>query len=465
MRGHLRALCVVFALSVLAGCGGAGVLLVWGNARIDRQLVAGLAGGEPGAGATRRVVNVLVVGSDTRDGLSEQERKRLGVFEADGSRTDTMMLAQLEVNGDGRAAVLSLPRDLLVTRCDGTQGKLNAAYHVGEVRDGDGPSCLVDTVSDATGIDIHHYLEVSFAGFVEAVDAIGGVGLYLQEPFSDAQAHLELPAGCVTLDGRNALAFVRARQVDSDYGRMARQQRFVKEMVRDVAELGTLADPAGVVGLVDSLAGAVRTDEGLGATELRDLALGLRGLRSDEVRVHSVPSQTIDLAGVSYEQVERASAERLFAAFRDQQVLSQPVADARDVEPVVTIRNATDIDGLAASTQALLRSQGWEVAEVSNAEAPQVATRVYAPPELAAAGDRLAAQLLDAEVVVNGPGEPLIVELGSDLDLDTVAALTPAGGATEPVPEPVPSERQSARASRGTAPAAYTGAELTDVDC
>lgn len=166
--------------SVLLGMGTAAGVMGWGIGQIDRSFVAGLIRSDSEATASApKLVNVLVVGNDSRDGLTRAQIRSFGTGEAEGNRTDSIMLVQLEVDGPGRGAVLSFPRDLLTTRCDGTSGRINAAYGIGVERDGDGPSCVVQTVSSLTGVDIHHYVEVSFAGFLEVVDALGGVGLYL----------------------------------------------------------------------------------------------------------------------------------------------------------------------------------------------------------------------------------------------------------------------------------------------
>src|SRR6056297_1054617 len=187
--------------------------MLWANAQIPRQEVGGLA--SRGSGP----INVLLVGSDSREDLSDDERRELSTGSAEGERTDTIIL--LSVDG-GDVALLSFPRDLWVTRCDGSVGRINAATRVG------GPSCLATTVSSLSGIDIHHYATVTFGGFRDLVDAVGGVELCLEAPIADRDAGIDLPAGCQVLDGTDALGFVRVRKIDDDFGRMGRQQEFLR---------------------------------------------------------------------------------------------------------------------------------------------------------------------------------------------------------------------------------------------
>jgi LCP family protein required for cell wall assembly len=141
----------------------------------------------------------------------------------------------------GRTALLAFPRDLLVTRCDGSTGRINVAEAIG------GPSCLVQTVRELSGIDVQHYLRVTFGGFVDVVDAVGGVELCLEEPIDDRDAGIDLPAGCQVLEGPDALGYVRVRKIDDDLGRIQRQQRFLQALARRGrgAEHDAQPDPLG----------------------------------------------------------------------------------------------------------------------------------------------------------------------------------------------------------------------------
>lgn len=179
---------------------------------LPREPVGGLA--RSGVGSGGGPLHVLITGSDSREGLTAEERIALTTGSAGGERADTIIL--LTVHG-GRAGMLSFPRDLSVERCDGSVGRINGALAIG------GPTCLVETVHRVSGIRAHHHVTVTFGGFRDVVDAVGGVELCLDGPIRDRSAGIDLPAGCQVLDGAEALGFVRVRMIDSDLARIQRQ--------------------------------------------------------------------------------------------------------------------------------------------------------------------------------------------------------------------------------------------------
>jgi LCP family protein required for cell wall assembly len=463
-----------FVVAVLLGLGGAAGAVHWGLAKIDRTLVAGLVGAEAQAAAPdaqepqTRLLNVLVVGNDRREGLTREQIREFGTGQAEGNRTDSLMLLQLELDGEGRGAVLSFPRDLLVERCDGSHGRINAAYQVGIERDGDGPSCVVETVAEHTGVDIHHYLEVSFAGFVKVVDALGGVGLYLDEPMYDAKAHLDLPAGCVRLEGAQALGFVRARHLDNDFGRIARQQRFIKETLREATQLGVLANPPQLLRIIDAAASSVQTDDRLGLAEMREIALGMRRLTAQGLAVHTVPGEAQLSAGTWYVREDEMAARQLFASFADGSVLRDgpPVTERPTVKakPTVDVLNASDEAGLAAAAAEYLESEGFTIGEVGNAELGGLeTTRILYGPELAEQAAELIELFGDADVIEGVSGLPLTLKLGADASVAQLRELIP-----EPSPSAEPVDDVIARRFASPTPSpqpTYRGAEMTDVDC
>ena len=472
-----------FLASVLLGACAAAGLVHWGLAKIDRSVVAGLvshdqaAAAEPALHEGPELLNVLIVGNDSREGLSAEERRKYGTGNHEGTRTDTVMLVQLELNGEGRGAVLSFPRDLLVTRCDGTRGRINAAYGLGLERNGDGPSCLVETVTDLTGVEINHYVEISFAGFLKVVDAIGGVGLYLNEPLADAQAHIDLPAGCVELRGRDALGFVRARHIDNDFGRIARQQRFLKETVREATELGVLTNPSRLYRLIDAAASAVKTDDGLDLAGMREIADGMRRLTAGGLQVHTVPAEATLTGGTWYVLEKPKPAERLYRSFRDGTVLQAPPraaaseaseASERPSLPSVTVLNATGRAGLAALAGELLEYQGYGLADVGDDDEPDLErTRILHPPELADAAAGLAKLFPQAQVVQGVKGLPLTLKLGADVSAGELRDQLPKSDKPDGANITGGTERATAteKAEAQATEPAYRGAEMTDVDC
>jgi len=180
---------------------------------------------------------ILLVGSDSRQDLTQQQRIELGTGSTDGSRTDTMMI--LYTPRTGRSVLISLPRDSYVAIPGQGRSKLNAAYALG------GPKLLMQTVEQNTGLRMDGYLEVGFTGFVGVVDAVGGVDVCLDNPIQDQDSHLDLQAGCQTLNGVTALGYVRMRKADpqGDFGRMQRQREVIGLLVHKIVSPWTVLNP------------------------------------------------------------------------------------------------------------------------------------------------------------------------------------------------------------------------------
>ena len=243
-------------------------------------------------------VNYLVVGSDTREGLSAAELKLLrvgSVKSAAGARSDTMMLVHISKSRDN-AVIISLPRDSLVTipahtSQDGKsqvaemQGKLNSAFAWG------GAPLLIQTLEAKMNLRIDHYVEVNFAGFKNVVDALGGIQVCTKKDINDPKSHLVLSAGIHTLDGIESLKYVRTRDFDGmgDLGRMQRQQQFVSAIFRKATSSGTLLNPFKVKNLISATFKTVKTDETLNQGDIVTLAKQIRNLTPGKMRTLTVP--------------------------------------------------------------------------------------------------------------------------------------------------------------------------------
>jgi LCP family protein required for cell wall assembly len=275
-----------------------------GALALQREAIDELAAGSPFVSP----MHVLITGSDSRADLSPEDRIALTTGSAGGERADTIML--LTIDG-GRAGLLSFPRDLSVERCDGSVGRINGAIAIG------GPGCLVDTVRRLSGIPVHHHVAVTFGGFRDVVDAVGGVELCLDRPIRDRSAGIDLPEGCQVLDGRDALGYVRVRKIDSDFGRIGRQQEFLRALAREMTDPTLLVRPWRLIPIVVGTSRAVTVDDGMGPVELARLALALRALASGDVFTAAVPADGFTSAsGASLLRMRAAEAEALFAGFR-----------------------------------------------------------------------------------------------------------------------------------------------------
>ena len=169
----------------------------------------------------------LLVGSDSRAGLTEEDRQDNNLGGDVGQRTDTIMLLH---TGSGPNMLMSIPRDSLVPIPGHGTTKVNAAYAFG------GPKLLVRTLEDATGIRIDHYVEIGLGGFVNVVDAVGGIEICPTQAMNDPQANLDIEKGCQQADGKVALGYARSRKTSNlgDIDR-AKHQREVVSAVGDKA--------------------------------------------------------------------------------------------------------------------------------------------------------------------------------------------------------------------------------------
>lgn len=304
MAGTLAALLAVGAV--------AGIWLV----KYVEQNVTRVDAGTGPPPAPGKPMNVLVLGSDSRARLSEEEQATKGGPEdVEGERSDTIILAHFDP-ARNKAVLVHFPRDLRVEIPGHGEGKINEAFHLG------GPRLMVRTIQRFTGLDIHHYLEVDFVGFERLVNALGRVRICVDRPMFDELAELRIPkAGCYRFDGDTALAFVRARHVEGDiipdFARIARQQQFIRALLNRLLSVNSLVRLPSLVRLATE---NVTTDKGLSGAEilflggkLRELAqLDPTGARTVDLRV--VPSVPRDIDGVSYVIAEQPETRNLFRA-------------------------------------------------------------------------------------------------------------------------------------------------------
>jgi LCP family protein required for cell wall assembly len=286
-------------------------------------------------------LTMLLIGTDSREDLSERERDTYHLGDVSCYCADTVMLLHLPASRD-RLTVVSLPRDsyaeLPAHEFAPTGGhhephadKLNAALSHG------GPALMVSTVERLAGLRVDHYLELDFAGFVRAVDEVGGVPVCTTRPLRDEPAGLDLPAGAHTLDGAEALAYVRARHVDgtSDVGRMERQQDFLAAFLDRIASSGVLLDPGRVTGAAEALLDSVRVDPDFDVAEMVELAEAMREVSPSDAEFVSVPlaERERELPNGGTAVVWDAEpAERLFDALREGQPIDRSRPDGNKAE-------------------------------------------------------------------------------------------------------------------------------------
>jgi LCP family protein required for cell wall assembly len=288
--------CIVLVVLVLLGG-----MYFYLDSKLARSNVLVDYASRPAAGAG---TNWLITGSDSRAGLTRAQKRQLHTGTDAGHRSDTILILHIPSNG-GRAVLVSLPRDSYVNIPRYGQNKINAAYSFG------GPKLLAETVQNNTGLRIDHYIGIGFGGLVNVVDAVGGVRMCLPTPIHDQASGLNLKAGCQTLDGAEALGYVRTRHqfANQDLQREQNQRLFLRALLRKTTSPTTLLNPFASVPAAFGAAGAVKVDKGTHLYQLLQLALALRNPETTTVPIANANYSTAAGDAVLW---DNARANRLF---------------------------------------------------------------------------------------------------------------------------------------------------------
>ncbi|GAA3805827.1 LCP family protein [Streptomyces coacervatus] len=307
---------------VLGAVGGGWALYVKlnGNITPDEAAAAELARYEKErpTSLVKGAQNILLIGSDSRSGDGNARYGR----DSGTQRSDTTILLHLSA-GRRTATAISLPRDLMVDipaclQPDGTRSEpmfamFNSAFETG------GSACTIRTVEKLTNVRVDHHIVVDFHGFKEMVDAVDGVQVCLKEPIDDKAAKLKLPAGRVTLDGEQALGYVRARKSlgdGSDTDRMDRQQRFLGALVNKVQSNDVLLNPVKLYPVLDAATSSLTTDPALASLRgLYQLVRGLRDIPTERVQFLTVPRESY-VHDSNRDQLVEPEAQKLFEQLR-----------------------------------------------------------------------------------------------------------------------------------------------------
>jgi LCP family protein required for cell wall assembly len=317
-----------------------------------------------------RVCNYLLLGSDSRQGLTPEQQEQFGTDEDIGgeSRSDTIILVHTDPRQE-QAVFLSFPRDLWVEIPSSGMGRINSAFSGGIERGG--AQLVARTVKNLTGMQIHHVMYVSLAGFEGLVDALGGVDMCVPFAMQDELTGLDIDAGCQRFDGATALAYVRTRHQPCDripdFARISRQQQFLRAVISGLlqpSELLRLPD------LVPELLGNLVVDEGLNPAELVYLAGQLEDVGSEDADFRTVPSTPagiyVDGTYLSIVQPIEGEADELFRRLREGRSLGDLGTELAQTAPspaniVVSVVDKRAGDG-AAEVLGVLTDGGFNTA-------------------------------------------------------------------------------------------------------
>ncbi|MGC9442028.1 LCP family protein [Streptomyces sp. WG5] len=366
------------------------------DGNINAADVDGKLGGDRPENLSPGSKNILVVGSDSRDGDNAEYGKGLTTMQS-----DTLMVLHVPANREW-ATVVSIPRDswVEISACDKGGGATSAPHHAkineafaiggtsGEVAGA--AACTIKTVEAGTGLRIDHFVSVDFQGFKGMVNALDGIEVCPEEAIHDKKAHLDLEAGCQTVKDEDALGYVRARYSvgdGSDVGRIGRQQEFMEALAAKAQS--KLTDPSALYGFLRSATESLTTDEGLaGIKPLYGLASSLKGIPGDRLTFLTVPNYPreadvpTDKANVVWQYPQ--AAEVFTSLAKDEEIHKEQV-EAEAKNPVhasavrVRVLNGTGVPGRAAAVAEELREAGFTVVDTGNAEASSSTTVSYPP--------------------------------------------------------------------------------------
>lgn len=330
---------IMLALACLVAAGGLGWAYSQASAlpRIDvgASLDATGPAGEP--------ENILLVGIDDGMGLNPGDPVLAG--RPSTLNTDTIMILRVDPRNQ-QAAVVSLPRDLYVSLAGGGKGRINEALALG------GPQRLIETIKQDFNIPINHYAMVDFKGFESLVNSVGGVPIYFQHPSRDQWTGLfQYDPGCVTLDGTQALAYARSRHFEisrtpgrwqedptSDFGRIARQQHFIKAALRKAVSKGA-RNPFVLRDLLGFAQKNVTLDSSYSVGDLVSLGTSFSSFDPDSLLTFTPPATGTMVGSMSVLILQEAAAQPIFDIFRG----TAPIVD-----PATTLSTTTTIPGSGA---------------------------------------------------------------------------------------------------------------------
>nr|WP_246382317.1 LCP family protein [Prauserella isguenensis] len=414
-------------------------------------------GSKPADGAR----DILLVGMDSRtdaqgNPLPEKMLAKLNAGVADGElNTDTLIFVRIPNDGS-KATAMSLPRDSYVDIPGYGKHKINSAYARAksdarqqlqaegvtdkadlEVRSNQaGAKKLIETVEGVTGASIDNYASINLLGFHDITKAIGGVEVCLNEPVDDPYSGAKFDAGKQTISGHQALAFVRQRHglLRGDLDRVVRQQVFMAGLARKVVSAGTLADPAKLNNLIDSIQKSVVVNKGW---DLLGFAQQLQGLSAGNIEFTTIPvanpeyETPSDGQAVQVDPAEVQSYVRELAGLKDPKESSKPAPAPSEI--TVDVLNGSSITGLAGSVSETLTAAGFGQGEVGNTD-PRTTTVVQAAEGERATGEKVAGKLGDVSVETSSsvpPGQVQVL-LGPDYEApaDSGGGAAP-GGAPE----------------------------------
>ncbi|WP_443042160.1 LCP family protein [Streptomyces sp. B21-105] len=439
-RGRVVAWGAGVSAVVLLGAGGAGAWIWYDlNDNITSAEVDDKLGDNRPQNLSPGSKNIMIVGSDSRDGANAKYGKDLTTMQS-----DTLMV--LHIPADRKwASVVSFPRDSWVEipgceKGDGTSSrphhyKINEAFAIGGSNNkvAEAAACSIKTVEANSGLRIDHFMSVDFSGFKGMVDALEGIEVCPKQAIHSEKARLDMEAGCQTVKGEKALGYVRARYGvgdNSDIGRIGRQQEFMDALAKKAK--AKLTSPDAMYGFLQAITKSLTTDPDMaGIKQLYGLADELKGIPSERLSFLTVPNygrvadKPTDLANVVWQYPQAAD---LFTSLAKDKEVTKAQLDAAKKNVVyassvrVQVLNGTGVSGRAAAVAEKLRTAGYTVTGTGNAPATVARTTVSYPAGLETKAAVLASRLPNLRATADASAAAGVVTLvvGPELKVEDV---------------------------------------------
>jgi LCP family protein required for cell wall assembly len=375
---------ITIVLASVSGVSGA-LLIRQADANLTRIQVPEL----DVVGPNVRPSSFLIVGSDSRAGLSDADRAELTLGNFTGQQSDALIYVAISEDRS-TVTLVSIPRDLLVYDDDGQPRKLTDLF-------AGGPDPLLRGLRSNLGLPVNHFVMVSLGGFIDIVRTLGTVEVCLERPLVDRKSGADFDAGCHDMGPRDALAFVRSRSGPrADFERIDRQQQFIRSVIAGLYDGRLLTDPARVYRLVDDVASNVVTDDRLGATEMRTLSTEMLGAVRDGLPMMTLPSYPRTVAGRAYVLPYGPGARALLEDLREgRPPASRGTSQTRSQTTVVLFSGGRDLG--TQIVQDTLLSSGFRSLGTIGAGPSRIdalgTTTVYSLPEQEVRAEWVAAVL------------------------------------------------------------------------
>ncbi|WP_246179954.1 LCP family protein [Kocuria coralli] len=462
---------LVLGLVVVVGIGGLTMFRLQQNLTTSPLNLGGEQVSDDGP------TDILIMGSDTRVGEGNDQYGEVEFGNGDG-RTDVMMLLHISENREN-VTVVSFPRDLVVDIPECTDPETGEVFEPMEsamlntAAENGGPGCTVATINDFTGLSIDHFMLADFNAVTQLSRTVGGVEVCVNQEVDDPKSGLKLPAGVSTVEGEQALAFLRSRAAFGDGGdesRIRSQQQFMASLARKIKEEGTLGNPGKLYEIADAMTRNLHVDDELGnITRIVSIAGTMSGVDLSNVVFVTAPSKVYPLDPNRLE-LDEEPAEDLFRTLQEDGSLTDPQGnggtqspepDAGSASPetgdpaapseepegadtpsaapeesvllfnpsdiAIDVVDASDTEGRAADLIEVLSAAGYTQAAEGDSIDPLPGTQVFYGPGWQSAAQQVAEELgiPSAQVVASGdPATVVQLAIGQDftsgdrMDLD-----------------------------------------------